>query len=120
MNLDKRQKLLVGVFAGVLLLWQGSGIVWGIFFGPFDDRNKQITALDVQLKKKGDAKHQLDLTERRMRSWERRSLPPNPVVASTLYHFWVKDLAESHKLEKLTVAPKRVSTAALSPVFTRI
>lgn len=120
MNLDKRQKMLVGAFVGVLVLWQGSGALWGIFFGPFDLRNIQMTALNVQLKKKQDAKHQLDLTERRTRSWERRSLPPNPVVASTLYHHWVLDLAEKHKLTKLSVTPKRLSTGVSNPVFTRI
>lgn len=120
MNLDKRQKLLVGVFAGVLFLWQGSGILWGIFFGPFDDRNNQITALDVKLKEKSDASHKLDLTERRMRTWERRSLPPEPVVASNLYHHWILDLASSHKLERLTVTPKRISSGASNAVFTRI
>jgi hypothetical protein len=120
MNLDKRQKLLLGIFAGVLLLWQGSGIVWGIFFGPFDSRNTQIAALDLKLKEKRQAKFDLDLTERHTRIWERRSLPPDPVVASTMYHHWILDLANSHKLERLTVNPKRVSTGLANPVFTRI
>ncbi len=120
MNLDKRQKLLVGVFVGVLALWQGSGVLWGIFFGPFDRRNIDIASLDVKLKEQRDAKFKLDLAERRTRGWERRSLPPNPVVASTLYHHWILDLASSHELERLTVTPKRISTGATSAVFTRI
>lgn len=120
MNLDKRQKVLVGIFAGLILLWQGSGIVWGIFFGPFDDRYKQIEVLDIKLKEKRDAQHKLDLSERQMRTWERRSLPPNPVVASTLYHHWILDLASSHNLERLVVTPKKISSGATNLVFTRI
>lgn len=120
MNLDKRQKVLVGIFAGVLLIWQGSGVFWGIFFGPFDERYKQIDALDSRLTEKRKANDQLDLSERRMHLWERRSLPPNPVVASTLYHHWVLDLANTHKLERLVVTPKRISSGVANPVFTRI
>lgn len=120
MNLDKRQKMLVGALAGILFLWQGSGVLWSIFFGPFDQRYTQIAALDEQLKKKKDAKFQLDMTERRTRIWERRSLPPSPDVASPLYHHWVLDLAGKHHFEKLTVTPKRISTATTSAVFTRI
>ncbi|MDB5340735.1 MAG: hypothetical protein JWN70_6354 [Planctomycetaceae bacterium] len=120
MNLDKRQKMLVGALAGILFLWQGSGVLWSIFFGPFDQRNTQIVALDEQLKKKKDAKFQLDLTAARTRIWERRSLPPSPDIASPLYHHWVLDLASKHHLEKLTVTPKRLSTGITSPVFTRI
>lgn len=120
MNLDKRQKVLVGAFAAVLMFWQGSGVLWSIFFGPFDERYTQIQSLDEQIQKKLDAKFQLEMTERRTRQWERRSLPPNPVVASTLYHHWVLDLAEKHKLEKLTVTPKKISTGTSNPVFTKI
>lgn len=120
MNLDKRQKVLLGIFAGVLLLWQGSGVFWGIFFGPFDERYKQIDVLDVRLTEKRDANHKLDLSERQMRTWERRSLPPNPVVASTLYHHWILDLANTHKLERLVVTPKKISSGATNLVFTRI
>lgn len=120
MKLDQRQKILVGALVGVLLLWQGGGVLWGIVFGPINTRNTQVAALEEQLKKKKDAKHQLDLTERRTRNWELRSLPPNPVVASTLYHHWVLDLAGKHKLSKLSVTPKRISTGSSNPVFTRI
>jgi hypothetical protein len=120
MNLDKRQKLLLGLFAGVVLLWQGSGIFWNILFGALNDRNNQIAVLDAKLKEKGAAKFNLDFTERRMRSWERRSLPPSPVVASTMYHFWILDLASKHKLERLTVTPKKIGTGSTSAVFTRI
>lgn len=120
MNLDKRQKMLVGVFVGVLLLWQGSGVLWGIFFGPIDSRNQSIAALDARLKEKGNARHKLELTERQTRIWQQRSLPPNPVIASTLYHHWILDLASSHKLERLTVTPKRIGTSSTSAVFTRI
>ncbi len=120
MNLDKRQKILVGCLAGFLFLWQGSGVLWGIVFGPFDQRSSQIASLDVELKKKQDAKFQLDITERRTRQWERRSLPPNADVASPLYHHWVLDLANKHRLAKLTVTPKRLSSAISNQVFTRI
>lgn len=120
MNLDKRQKILVGALAGILFLWQGSGVLWSIFFGPFDQRNTQIVALDEQLKKKKDAKFQLDLTAARTRIWERRSLPPDPHVASPLYHHWVLDLASKHHLEKLSVTPKRTSVGNTNQPFTRI
>ncbi len=120
MNLDKRQKMLVGVLAGVLLLWQGSGVLWSIFFGPFDSRNQQIAALEQTLKTKRDADDNLKLTEHRTRNWERRSLPPNPIIASTLYHFWISDLASANHFERLTVTPKRISTGTTSAVFTRI
>lgn len=120
MNLDKRQKILIGAFAGILFLWQGSGVLWSVFFGPFDQRSSQAADLDEKLKVKKAAKFQLDMTERRTRIWERRSLPPNPEVASTLYHHWVLDLAGKHHLEKLTVAPKRINTGTTNPVFVRI
>lgn len=120
MNLDNRQKVLVAVFVGVLVIWQGSGVVWGVLFGPFTARNNDIAALKVRLAEKEAAKHKLDLAERRLRGWERRSLPPNPIVASTLYHFWVQDLANKHSLERLTVAPKRIGNGVTNSVFTRI
>ncbi len=124
MNLDKRQKLLIGVFAGVLLLWQGGGVVWGILFGPITNRYTTIAELDNKLKAQEGAKHKLDVAERRMQIAERRSLPPNATVAWALYHGWVLDLADQHKFDrsKLIVSPKKVNLGVGSSnwVFTRI
>lgn len=125
MNLDKRQKILVGALAGVLLLWQGGGVVWKVVFGPISDRYATIAELDGKLKSQEDAKHKLDLAERQLKIAERRSLPPNPTVASNSYHFWILDLAaERHKFDrsKLIVSPKKVnvSLGSTNGVYTRI
>ena len=120
MNLDKRQKILVGALAGMFFLWQGSGVLWNIFFGPFDQRSTQIEALDKQLKLKKDAKFQLDLAAARTRKWQQRSLPPSADIATPLYHHWVLDLASKHKFDKLIVTPKRANANTLGAVFERI
>lgn len=120
MKLDQRQKILVGALVGVLVLWQGSGAVWGLVFGPYNDRYSQIEILDQQLGKKQKAQRELEIAERRMRLFERRSLPAEPAVASTLYHHWLLDLAGKHEFERLVVTPKRIGVSFANQTFVPI
>lgn len=95
-----------------------------ILFGPVYRRYANIAELDEKLKTQGDAKDRLDLTEHKMRLWERRSLPPNPTVASNKYYFWVRDLLLQHKFDesKLVVNPAPLNSGfgAGNGVYTRI
>lgn len=116
--------MLVGGLIGVLLLWQGGGVLGNILFGPIYRRYANIAELDEKLKTQGAAKDRLDLTEHKMRLWERRSLPPNSTVASNKYYFWVRDLLLQHKFDEaklvVTPAPLNSGFGAGNGIYTRI
>jgi hypothetical protein len=89
------RKRLLGALLVVLVLWQGGVLLKKILFEPVAERQQAR-----QLKESRNA-------ARRLAEWNRRSLPPEPVVASSLYQNWLIDLATRTNLTNVQVTPNR-------------
>src|SRR5262245_40545725 len=108
--MKQREKLLLGALVGVLVLWQGGVLLNTLVFEPVESRERDVTARGNNV----DAKQrQLRLSldaARHMKEWKQRSLPPDPVVATSLYQNWLIELADRTKLSKVVVKPNRADT----------
>lgn len=99
MKLQRREKILAGLALGLVAL---AGL-WFLFFAGDPRSDDQLIRLQDELtskiatersaldKARRDAKHLAD--------WQRRSLPPDPVSASSLYQNWLRDLAKHVNLQ---------------------
>lgn len=117
MQLDKRQKILVGILGGTLVLFWGVPIVWEIIFGPFTSRYATIAALNEKLSQKEGEQTRLEMAEWRLADANRRSLPSDP--SSLAYQVWLTELATKQQFTGLGVAPKSSSRNGNEP-FSRI
>src|SRR5262245_4767994 len=102
-----REKLLAGALVGVLVLWQGGMLLDAFVFAPVRER-----ALEISNREKSvfDKQRELRLSEeaaRNMKDWLQRSLPPDPVVATSLYQNWLIELAGKTRLGNVVVTPNK-------------
>lgn len=106
--MQHREKyLLIGLLAA-LAIWQGSGPLDTLFMKPIRDREQKINTLQDEVKNR--TTRQLDLlrAQKQFKEWSLRSLPPDPLVASTTYQNWLIELASHCKLTQVSVIPSRV------------
>jgi len=117
MQLDKRQQILAGILVGTVILMFGVPTVWGIVFGPFNERYGNLAALEERLEKKQEAQEKLENAVWKLKESDRRSLPADP--SSLGYQVWLTDLAKKHDFNNLSVSPKPSSRNGNEP-FSRI
>jgi hypothetical protein len=93
MTLQRREKILLGVALGLVgmavlcfLLLTADGISDQQLL---DDEVKYTGQLAAKQKLLRDAEHE----HARIAEWQRRSLPPEPVLARSLYQNWLQDVA---------------------------
>src|SRR5262245_13128888 len=105
--MKKREKMLLAGLIGILVLWQGSAMVNKFIFAPVAERQEDIAAREKRVFGK---KRELNLSDdaaRKLKDWKKRSLPPDPVVATSLYQNWLIDLTAKAKLTNPTVTPNK-------------
>ncbi len=105
--MKQREKRLLGVLAGILALWQGGALLGKFILDPVAERQSDLEAREERLAKKQKQWTQSKIAARKLADWNRRSLPPDPVVASSLYQNWLIDLASRMKLSNVVVTPNR-------------
>src|SRR5438045_1527020 len=96
--MKKREKMLLAGLIGILVLWQGGVMLNKFVFAPVAERQDEIAAREKRVSTK---KRELRLSEdaaRKLKDWKKRSLPPDPVVATSLYQNWLIDMAGKAKL----------------------
>lgn len=91
--MQRREKILLGAFLAILVIWQGQPLVNSLFFKPRTDREDRVQNLETSLSKKKVQEKELDIAAEKMRNWAARSLPPDPMIASALYHKWLIEQA---------------------------
>jgi hypothetical protein len=105
--MKKREKMLLAGLVGILVLWQGGVMVNKFIFAPVAERHEDIAAREKRVFGK---KRELSLSDdaaRKLKDWKKRSLPPDPVVATSLYQNWLIDLTAKAKLTNPTVTPNK-------------
>ena len=103
--MKQREKfLLIGLVAAVLL-WQGSGLVSGIFIAPITERQDRIEAIQKRIEDKKFDVHALRRANSDLASWNLRSLPPDRLFAASAYQTWLYELAVKSGFKGVSVLP---------------
>jgi|GEM_PF-2205022 len=102
--MNQRQKVLLVILIGVVLLWQGGSIVGDMV----TQRKGRLKSIESIVEKKRDRKRDALAAMRDMKRWKEHSLPPDPLIASTLYHNWLIELVSRTGLSRANVSPGQV------------
>lgn len=105
--MQKREKILVGIAAAVVLLWLGSSRFKNVLLGPIDNRRTQLNVLDQQLSEVKLQDVRVTHATQTLTDWKARSLPGDPLNAQRLYQVWLTDLAQQSSLSDVKVTPGR-------------
>jgi len=105
--MKRLEKMLLGALVGVLVLWQGGVLVYRFIFEPVAERQVEVEAREERVFAKKKQLKQSQAAARKLAEWNRRSLPPDPIVASSLYQNWLIELATRTKLTNVVVTPNR-------------
>ena len=106
--MQQREKILAGAVLLLLVLWQGRGPFDSLFVKPLRDREQKISKLEGQIGAKKTRQNELLRSQKQFKEWATRSLPPDPLIASTMYQNWLIELASKSKLSQVSVVPSRM------------
>ncbi len=99
-----REKMLALGLAGVLALWQGSVLFQAFVIAPVEERQADQEARLDRISQKSKKLKASRAAAAKLKDWKLRSLPPDPVVATSLYQNWLVELARK-TLSKPSVSP---------------
>ena len=102
--MKRREKLLALALVGVLALWQGSMLFRAFVIAPVEEREADLETRAERISNKTKKLKASHLAAARLKEWKARSLPPDPVVATSLYQNWLVELA-GKTLSKPSVTP---------------
>ena len=105
--MKQREKMLTAGLVATLALWQGSLLLNHYVFAPVEEGEREITAREDSISSKTKKLKKAQADARRLKDWNLRSLPPDPVVAASMYQVWLVELATKSKLTNPTVTPNR-------------
>lgn len=105
-----REKILLIGLVAMVIVWYGRAFVTGIVFGPITAAQARIRSLQSSIDKKEEIQDKIDRALANQKIWARRSLPPDPLAASTLYRNWLIELTSKSFFSDVTVTPGRVET----------
>lgn len=105
--MKQREKLLLAALLAVLGLWQGNALLNAFVFGPVEEKRSDIAEREKRINTKSRQLDRAIESAARLTDWNKRSLPPDPVAATSLYQNWLVDLAVRMKLANVSVSPDR-------------
>jgi hypothetical protein len=91
--MQKREKILAAVVAGMILLFIGQWIVRGIY-GAFQEQAKRHITLAKQLKDKENMRRRGLEAQVQLEEWQERSLPSDLSAARSIYQNWLVSLVD--------------------------
>ena len=118
MKLQSREKILADSALGLV----GLAALWFLFFAgdsrSFDQLIAERTKLASEIENKQKLLRAASQDAKRLDQWQRRALPPDPVLARSLYQNWLRNLAARGNLRGITLTSNDVGTRR--DQFTRI
>jgi hypothetical protein len=118
MKLQRREKILVGVCLGLV----GLAGLWFVFFAGDPRSTDQLIAkqneLTSEIEKKEREIQAANRDAKRLAEWQRRSLPKDTKVASSLYQNWLRSLVGRVNFHEVTMTAN--DTSAGRGQFARI
>ena len=110
-KLQRREKILAGSALGLLVLVG----LWFLFFAGDSRSAEQLIAEESKLTNEIESKQkQVQAAGRdakRFAEWQRRALPPDPVLARSLYQNWIGGLAAKVNFHAYTLQATEVAHA---------
>jgi hypothetical protein len=104
---NKREKILAGVFLGIVALSGGQDAVNAVVFGPLDAKDAQIAGLTQKVSNRELEFGRIEHAQRELRPLREQSLPPDPSVATTLYQNWLIETAKASGITSVQIVPSR-------------
>jgi hypothetical protein len=111
MAMNKREKTLVMVTGGLLLLAVGQFFLSGMVGPPETLRGRRAT-LAAEVQQKQDRLDAAFKARERLEAWNRRSLPSDAEAARTLYQSWLLEQFSGAKLREAKVESREKTTIA--------
>ncbi|WP_437186826.1 putative Ig domain-containing protein [Planctomicrobium sp. SH668] len=105
--MQKREKLLAGGLASVVVLWFGFSAYDEQFAKPLLELEGQETTLLEEKKKLFADQLTLKSKDNQVASWRKLSLPPDPLDAQRLYQEWLTTLANLSGFESTKITLER-------------
>ncbi|MEO1997066.1 MAG: Ig domain-containing protein, partial [Planctomycetaceae bacterium] len=93
MNMNRREKILLGSFLAVIAFWLGKPIFDAQFTEPLNQRKSQLKALQTRIGTAEDDEIQVLVATKRLEGWRDRSFPPDVLTAQSQYCEWITELA---------------------------
>ena len=116
--MQKREKILAGIAGAAVMVWLVLPGLSTFFFGPIEQSRQRLSAVNAQLTEETRKAVELKQAGQKLKRWEARSLPPNPLDAQRLYQVWLTDVAQMAGLSDLSVTPGR--RASHGKVYTAV
>jgi hypothetical protein len=107
--MKRSEKMLASGLVATLVLWQGSSLFTRLVIEPVDANETEIARLTQENTQKEKDFKRSQAAARKYTEWKKRSLPPDPVDATSLYQNWLIDLATRSKLTDVSVKSLRTA-----------
>ena len=116
--MQRREQYLLGGLVAAVIIWQVSGVVYSVVFGPFQVRSDELARLSDSVSKKNDEMLQRARASKQLSEWRANSLPPDENAKSNqpsafdaqrLYLEWATNLAHLCGWEAVKVTPGTVT-----------
>lgn len=105
--MQKREKILAGGLAAVLVLWLGLPMLENTFLKPLKELDARKQLLQTEIDRVFDQQIALARKDSQMKEWRGRSLPPDPLDSQRLYQEWLTNLAQLSGFEQMKVTLDR-------------
>ncbi len=104
---QRRTKILAIAFGVLVLLWQGIPIVNETLFGPLNEREEALAAVNERIRDREVDEHRAMTARGKLNVWRQQSLPSDALNAQRLYQSWLTDLAILCGFADLDIKPDR-------------
>jgi hypothetical protein len=108
--MKRSEKMLAAGLVATLALWQGSSLFNKFVIEPVETNETAITVLEQEITQKKSQLNRSLAAARKFAAWKQRSLPPDPVDATSLYQNWLIELATRTKLSDVSVKALRTDS----------
>lgn len=105
--MKRSEKILASGLVATLALWQGSSLFNKFVIEPVEANEAAIATLKEKNSNKELQVRRSLAAARKFAEYKQRSLPPDPVDATTLYQNWLIELATRTKLTDVSVGATR-------------
>jgi len=105
--MKRSEKILATGLVATLALWQGSNLFSKFVIEPVEVNDAAIATLNEQNANKEMQIKRSAAAARKFAEFKKRSLPPDPVDATSLYQNWLIELATRTKLTEVSVKALR-------------
>lgn len=103
--MNARERILIIALVAALVGWKGWGIVDASLFEPLRRSQTRVRDLSDTIDRKKLEQRRVENYTIDLKNWQTLSLPPEPVLAASLYQKWIIELAAKCQLTDVVSNP---------------